>query len=115
MQTWNLREIETPDGTRSPVVLDTLDGARAVLIGLNEGQELGEHQVHERSWITVVEGRVRFESADGAVDAEPGTLLTFDPNEPHRVVASGGSARILVLLAPWPGEGHYRGEERSLG
>src|SRR5919204_625709 len=32
MQRWNLREIETPEGSRSPVVLHSEDGvARAVL------------------------------------------------------------------------------------
>ena len=40
--------------------------------------------------------------------------MTFDPNERHAVSSDGG-ARILLLLAPWPGEGHYRGEERELG
>ena len=32
----------------------------------------------------------------------------FEANERH-AVASDGGARILLLLAPWPGEGHYRG------
>jgi hypothetical protein len=35
-------------------------------------------------------------------------LATFSPNERHAVRSDGG-ARILLLLAPWPGEGHYRG------
>ena len=37
-----------------------------------------------------------------------GTLITFEPAERHSLVSDGG-ARILLLLAPWPGEGHYRG------
>ena len=42
MQSWNLLEIETPDGSRSPVVLHSADAeARAVLIGLQPGQQLG--------------------------------------------------------------------------
>ena len=40
MQSWNLREIDTPDGTRSPVVLRSDAAARAVLISLQPGQAL---------------------------------------------------------------------------
>jgi hypothetical protein len=37
-----------------------------------------------------------------------GTLVHFEPDERHFVRSEGG-ARILLLLAPWPGEGHFRG------
>ena len=108
MQTWNLAEIETPEGSRSPVVLASEDDARAVLIGLHPGQSLGDHQVKEHAWLVVVDGTVEL-SADGdLVTAGPGTVARFMPNERHAVRSEGG-ARILLLLAPWPGEGHYRG------
>jgi hypothetical protein len=42
------------------------------------------------------------------VQATPGMLLRFDPDERHSLETDQG-ARILLLLAPWPGEGHYRG------
>ena len=44
MQTWDLNAIDMPGGTRSPVVVDSEDEARAVLIGLEPGQELGDHR-----------------------------------------------------------------------
>ena len=34
MQSWNLLELETPEGSRSPIVLHSTEDARAVLIGL---------------------------------------------------------------------------------
>ena len=108
MRHWNLLEIEAPDGTRDPVVLHSEDEARAVLIRLDPGQELGDHQVKERAWIAVVEGTVRVGAAGETVDAPAGTLFRFDAGERH-FVASDRGARILLLLAPWPGEGHYRG------
>ena len=50
MERWNLRELETPGGSRSPVVLESEEAAaRAVLIGLEPGQELGEHEVKEHA------------------------------------------------------------------
>jgi quercetin dioxygenase-like cupin family protein len=111
---WNLLEIDAPDGTRDPVVLYSEEEARAVLIRLEAGQRLGDHQVKERSWITVVDGVVRMGSGGTEIEAGPGTLFRFEPNERHSVASDGG-ARILLLLAPWPGDGHYRGEELGAG
>jgi quercetin dioxygenase-like cupin family protein len=108
MQTWNLSEIEAPDGARDPVVLHSDDEGRALMIRLDPGQQLGEHQVKEHAFIVVVEGRARLGAGDGAMDAGPGTLALFEPDE-RRVISSSEGARLLMLLSPWPGEGHYRG------
>ncbi len=111
MQTWKLPEIETPGGTSDPVVLLSEEEARAVFIELQPGQELGDHQVKEHAWIVVVEGSALIGSGDERVDAPVGTLAHFEPNE-RRYVASDHGAKILMLLAPWPGKGHYRGHEK---
>ena len=107
MESWRLPEIATPDGTRSPVVLKSEDEARAVLIGLDPGQELGDHQVKEHAWLLVVDGAVRIGAGGEDVEAKAGTLAHFDPDERHSVSSADG-AKILLLLAPWPGPGHYR-------
>jgi quercetin dioxygenase-like cupin family protein len=107
VQSWNLREIETPGGSRSPVVVHSEDEARAVLIGLEPGQRMGDHQVHERSWVFVVDGHVRIESGGETLDAGAGWLVRFDTAE-RRSISSDDGARILLVLAPWPGEGHFR-------
>jgi quercetin dioxygenase-like cupin family protein len=114
VRSWQLPEIETPDGSRSPVVLHSSEEGRAVLIGLNPGQELGDHQVKEHAFIVVADGSVRIEAGDETLEAGPGTLVKFEPDERH-VVASDTGAKILLLLAPWPGEGHYRGSEPPSG
>ena len=108
MRHWHLASMETPDGSRSPVVLHSDDEARAVLVGLEPGQALGDHQVKEHAFLTVVDGRVRVEAGGESVDAGVGCLFFFEPDERHSVTSEGG-AKILLLLAPWPGEGHYRG------
>jgi quercetin dioxygenase-like cupin family protein len=56
----------------------------------------------------VLEGSVRISAGGETIDAEPGTLVRFDPDERHALESDDG-ARVLLLLAPWPGEGHYRG------
>ena len=108
MESWRLPEIATPDGTRSPVVLMSEDEARAVLIGLDPGQRLGDHQVKEHAWLLVVEGTARIAGADGQIEAPAGTLAHFEPDERHSVASDEG-AKLLLLLAPWPGPGHFRG------
>ena len=112
MRRWNLRDIETPAGKRSPVVLHSSEEARAVLVTLEPGEELGDHQVKEQMFVTVVDGTVRVEAGGESVDAGVGELLAFEPDERHAISSAGG-ARLLLFLAPWPGEGHYRGEERA--
>ncbi len=109
MQQWSLLEIDAPDGTRDPIVIHSGNEARAVLIVLKPGQALGEHQVKECAWVTVVAGTVEIEAGLETVVAGVGTLVRFDPDERHALRSEGG-ARILLLLAPWPGEGHYRGD-----
>ena len=109
MQSWNLVELDTPEGSRSPIVLHSTQDARAVLIGLSPGQELGDHQVHENAYMLVVTGEVEVGSSEETMRAGPGTLLRFEARERHRVSSARG-AKMLLLLAPWPGAGHYRGE-----
>jgi quercetin dioxygenase-like cupin family protein len=112
VRTWNLLEIETPGGSRSPVVLNSDDEARAVLVGLSPGQALGQHQVKEYAYIAVVDGEVTVQAGDKTVAGGPGTLFRFEPDE-RRSVSSKDGARLLLLFAPWPGVGHYRGEEKG--
>jgi O-succinylbenzoic acid--CoA ligase len=60
----------------------------------------------------VVDGVVRVESGGESLEAPAGTLFTFEPDERHSVSTENG-ARILLFLAPWPGAGHYRGQEEA--
>jgi quercetin dioxygenase-like cupin family protein len=107
VQSWQLNGIETPGGSRSPVVLFSDEHARAVLIGLEPGQELGEHEVKEHAFVIVLDGEVQVESEGRSIDAGAGTLLSFEREE-RRAVSSSGGAQLLLLLAPWPGPGHFR-------
>ena len=110
MEHWNLKEIDAPNGTKDPVVLRQDGNGRAILIALNPGQALGDHQVKENAWVAVVDGQVQVQADGQRLDAGPGTLLRFDPDERHAIASEGG-ARILLLLAEFPGPGHYRGHE----
>lgn len=112
MQSWNLNEIQTPGGSRSPVVLRSDPGARAVLIVLEPGQALGDHQVKEGALVSVVDGAVRVESGGETIEATAGCFFSFEADE-RRSIRSESGARLLMVFSPWPGAGHYRGERPS--
>jgi hypothetical protein len=53
----------------------------------------------------VVDGTIEIESPDGeTVNGGAGLLAVFDPAE-RREVRATADARLLLLLAPWPGAG----------
>ena len=106
MQYWDLLAVDAPDGTRDAVVVHQDESARAVLVVLNAGQALGQHQVKENAWILVVDGTVQVAAGETTVELGRGSLLRFEPAERHALSTADG-ARILILLAPWPGEGHF--------
>jgi quercetin dioxygenase-like cupin family protein len=110
VQHWNVKEFSAADGSRSPAVLHSQEGeSRVVAIHLQAGQELGDHEVKEAALLVVADGSVRIEAGSESIDAGAGTVVRFEPQERHSVAAAG-EARVLLVLAPWPGEGHYRGE-----
>jgi quercetin dioxygenase-like cupin family protein len=110
VQRWDLLDMSAPEGTRDPIVLHSDGGARAVLIVLQAGQELGDHQVKENAWVTVLDGEVEITGDGETATGRAGTMVRFDPDERHAFRSPTG-ARVLLMLAPWPGDGHYRGSD----
>ena len=104
MQTWDLNSLAVE--AHQPEVISSDDEGRAILILLPAGESLQEHQVHERAWLAVISGAVELADSNGeTTQAAPGTLALFAPQERHEVRAVEES-RLLLLLSPWPGEGH---------
>jgi quercetin dioxygenase-like cupin family protein len=104
MQTWDLTALEVE--ARQPEVLISSEEGRAIAIQLLAGEGLDEHQVHERAWLVVVSGRIELVDPGAAtVSGGPGLFAEFDPNERREVRATEDS-RVLLILTPWPGEGH---------
>ena len=76
-----------------------------VVLHLPAGEALQDHQVHERAHLVVVDGEVDVVAGEETVSGGPGLLAVFDPGERHEVRARS-DARLLLVLAPWPGQGH---------
>ncbi len=103
MQHWDLRTINVVP--HQPQILQSERGeGRAIAINLPAGEQLQEHEVHERAYLTVMEGEVEVEAGE-TVSAAAGHFFVFDPHERHEVRATS-DARLLLVLAPWPGAGH---------
>jgi quercetin dioxygenase-like cupin family protein len=104
MEHWNLRSLAVEP--HRPEVLHSSRGeARSIAIALPAGEELQDHTVHERAYLVVIDGEIEVADAGETVAGGPGFTATFDPGERHAVRAKS-DARLLLVLAPWPGDGH---------
>jgi quercetin dioxygenase-like cupin family protein len=104
MRSWDLSSIEAVP--HQPEILASGDDARTIVLCLPAGEELQEHEVHERARIVVVDGEIEMTTPAGeSVSASAGHLFEFDPGERH-TVAARSDARLLLVLTPWPGDGH---------
>jgi quercetin dioxygenase-like cupin family protein len=100
MEHWELRALDV--APHQPRILHSARGAaRSILINLPAGEELQDHSVHERAYVVVVDGEVNL----AGTDCTPGCMAMFEPNERHAVKAKTDT-RLLLVLAPWPGDGH---------
>jgi len=105
MDSWDLKTVEVEP--RQPRILASGDDARSIVLNLPEGEELQEHEVHERARLIVIDGVVDVTTEGGAdfANAGAGHLFEFDPGE-RRTIVARADARLLYVLSPWPGDGH---------
>lgn len=103
METWDIRSLDVE--AHRPQVLRSDQETRAITILLPRGEQLQEHQVHERAYLFVVDGEVEISHDGRSVSGGCGLLAHFEPNE-RRTVKAVSDARIVLVLAPWPGVGH---------
>jgi quercetin dioxygenase-like cupin family protein len=104
MNTWKITDLNLKP--HAPEILATTDDARAIALLVPAGESLDDHQVHERAWVTVLDGEVEITTTTGErITGSSGLLIEFSPNERHAVHAHT-DAHLLLLLTPWPGSGH---------
>lgn len=103
MQTWDANSIEV--APHKPEILSSGEGARVIALNLPAGELLQEHEVHEQAFLVVLGGEVEVEAGDRTVAGARGFVAEFGPQERHEVRATE-DARLLLVLSPWPGDGH---------
>ena len=105
VQRWDLHSPAAPNGTRDPIVLHSDDAARAVLIVLQPGQELGEHQVKENAWVTVIDGEVDVDMRRRHRQRRRRERSCGSTRASGTRCAARTARACLLLLSPWPGAG----------
>ena len=80
-------EEEWRRGRRNAITLRKGGGLNVVLLVMKEGDRLEEHAAPGPISLAVREGRIRFATADGTVEAGPETLLACDAGIRHAVEA----------------------------
>lgn len=109
MESWDIRSLDVQP--HHPQVLRSDDEARVIAINLPAGERLQQHQTFERAYLLVADGEL--EIADGqTVSAGPGFLAHFAPNE-RREVRAKQDSRLVLILGPWPGQGHWTGQSTA--
>jgi quercetin dioxygenase-like cupin family protein len=104
LEAWNIADLDVQP--QKPEVLRTDKEARVIAIHLRAGEQLQDHQTHERGYLVVVSGQVEISQGGGTTTGGGcGFLAVFDPNERREVTAKEDS-RLALILGPWPGEGH---------
>jgi quercetin dioxygenase-like cupin family protein len=103
MDSWDIAALDVEP--HQPQVLRSDQETRVIAINLPAGEELQEHEVHERAYLVVAAGEIEVEQGGETVQGGAGFLAHFEPQERHEVRATS-DARLILLLSPWPGEGH---------
>jgi quercetin dioxygenase-like cupin family protein len=103
MDSWDIRTLDVQP--RQPQIVRSDAEARVVAVNLPAGEALDDHQVHERAYVLIVDGEAQVGPVASPEQAGPGFLAHFEPNERHEVRATTDT-RLILFLAPWPGEGH---------
>ena len=104
MEHWDLRTLDVQP--HQPKILHSSRGeSRTIALHLRAGELLQDHEVHERAHLVVVDGELEVDGGGSTVTGGPGFMAIWDPHERHEVRATT-DARLLLMLAPWPGDGH---------
>ena len=103
MDTWDISSLDVQP--HQPAVLRSDAEARVIAINLPAGEQLQDHQVHERAYLVVTDGEIELSANGESHSGGTGFLAHFEKNERHEVTAKE-DARLLLVLAPWPGPGH---------
>jgi quercetin dioxygenase-like cupin family protein len=61
MNHWDLKSLDLEP--RLPEIISSNDDARAIVLDLAPGESLGDHEVHERAWLLVLDGEIRAQTA----------------------------------------------------
>lgn len=84
-------------GNRNAITVFKTDGLRIVLIALHKGSEMARHTADGVISVHVLEGRMRFITAQRPVELGKGQMLALYERIPHSVLAIEETIFLLTL------------------
>jgi quercetin dioxygenase-like cupin family protein len=94
-----------PDRPATAVVHDSAD-VRLMVFRIEPGQQVATHTNASTVVLTVLEGTGIVTGADGERTVGPGSVVTYEPREPHGMRANSERFILIAAIAPRPGERH---------
>ena len=85
------------NGPRNAITVFKSDRLRLVLIALHAGAEMPTHTADGTISVQVLEGSIRFGTANESVQLKKGQLVTLHEKIPHSVLALEESLFLLTL------------------
>ena len=78
METWDTRSLDVQP--HQPQILRSDDESRVIAIDLPAGEELTEHQVQERAYVVVSDGKIEVDGGDETVEGD----VAGEKDDAHR-------------------------------
>jgi quercetin dioxygenase-like cupin family protein len=103
VERWDLDQL--PSAAGAPRVVVSTPEARIVLVDLPDGEELGDHEMRERTFVHVVRGHAEIETEGALEHCGGGALVCLAPGE-RRAIRALEDTRLMLVLAPWPAPDH---------
>lgn len=92
-------EKEWKEGRRNAITLRKGEGLNVVLLVMKGGDSLEEHAAPGPISVAVREGRIRFTTPEGEVEAGPNTVLTCDAGVRHAVEALEDAVCLVTIAS----------------
>lgn len=88
------------EGRRNAITLRKGEGMNLVLLLMRAGDRLEEHSAPGPISVAVRQGRIRFATPDGEVEAGPETVLACDAGVRHAVEAVEDAVCLVTIATP---------------
>jgi quercetin dioxygenase-like cupin family protein len=87
------------EGRRNAITLRKGEGLSVVLLVIKDGDSLEEHVAPGPISVAVREGRIRFTTPEGVVEAGPKMVLTCDAGVRHAVEALEDAGCVVTIAS----------------
>lgn len=95
--------VSASPGRPATALMHDVPDVRLVIFRIGRGQEVPRHTNPSTVILTVLAGSGVVLGADGDRAVRAGTVIAYEPNEPHGMRAVDDGMVVLATIAPRPG------------